>query len=593
VRRRVRIKKINVRRRRIIVWASAATGVLVLLCVGWMLYSGLAAKSQLETVRGLVHKLRTEINSGDLSGARATAEQIASHAAKAHDLTTDPLWSVTAHLPFLGTAISSARTLTSNVDTVAVSALPALVDASTSIDPNQLRQADGSIDLKPLERVGPILDRATKVLDQVLARIQHTPSSTLLGAVDSARSGALKQLTPLIKTISSADLAVQTLPTLLGAHGPKTYMVAFQNEAELRGTGGLAGAFAIVSADNGVISFDKFEPDSTLIGVKTGLNFGPDFAATYNTADVTGDYRDANVSPNFPYAAQIWSAEWKKVSGQTLDGVITLDPTALSYLLKVTGPAKLPRGSIVPTVSGSNVVELTQQRAYADFGKKEKTERKVFLLDVAKAASMRLVSRTGNTTALVRAAAKAAGEHRLLFWSADPAIEAKIASSPISGVTPITSTPYAQLAINNAAANKLDYYTHVSMDWSAAGCGTTRRVTVTITVRNESPTGLSKYVLGDTGRPGFPQVPGDNELLIRYYGTAGGQLSGVLLNSEQSGASIGLERGHPVFGLDLSVPRGSTQVIVLSLAEPGQGAPIVRAQPMVSPMTTHVSAPAC
>ncbi len=70
--------------------------------------------------------------------------------------------------------------------------------------------------------------------------------------------------------------------------------------------------------------------------------------------------------------------------------MITLDPTALSYLLKASGPATLPAGSVVATVTASNVVELTQQRAYADFGKKEKTQRKIFLLDVAKAVSSRL-----------------------------------------------------------------------------------------------------------------------------------------------------------------------------------------------------------
>jgi len=54
------------------------------------------------------------------------------------------------------------------------------------------------------------LAHASAILDHVVAQIQHTPSSTWLGAVDKARSDALKQLTPLTKTISSADLAVQT-----------------------------------------------------------------------------------------------------------------------------------------------------------------------------------------------------------------------------------------------------------------------------------------------------------------------------------------------------------------------------------------------
>ena len=64
-------------------------------------------------------------------------------------------------------------------------------------------------------------------------------------------------------------------------------------------------------------------------------------------SDPTTDYRDSNVSPNFPYAAQVWVAQWQAQSGQQLDGAITLDPTALSYLLRVTGPATLPDGTKV------------------------------------------------------------------------------------------------------------------------------------------------------------------------------------------------------------------------------------------------------
>ncbi len=167
-----------------------------------------------------------------------------------------------------------------------------------------------------------------------------------------------------------------------------------------------------------------------------------------------------------------------------------------------------------------------------------------------------------------------------------------MASTSISGVTPVTSAPYAQIAINNGGGNKLDYYTHAAVDWSATGCGTTRRVSVTITVKNESPTGLSKYVLGLTGKPGFPQNPGDNKLLVSYYGTSGGQLAGVELNNDQSTAQSGLERGHPVFTVILPIPRGTTQVITFSLIESGSGTPILRLQPMVNPMTAHVAAAA-
>src|SRR6266567_681103 len=129
-----------------------------------------------------------------------------------------------------------------------------------------------------------------------------------------------------------------------GAGSPQRSVVGLQNEAEARSTGGLPRAFAII--------------------VTTTLDFGADYDAHYGKHDSTVDYLDSNVSPHFPYAAQVWASMWQRKTGQKIDGAIAIDPTALSYLLAVTGPATLPDGS---QITADNVVALTQQDAYARF----------------------------------------------------------------------------------------------------------------------------------------------------------------------------------------------------------------------------------
>jgi len=152
---------------------------------------------------------------------------------------------------------------------------------------------------------------------------------------------------------------------MLGAGGPKQYFLAFQNEAEARGTDGLAGAFAIVQANHGKLAFTRMESDTTLEGVAATVNFGPDYDHLFGSAGTTTTYSQGNLSPHFPYAAQIWASKWKKYSGQQVDGVIAIDPTALGYLLAVTGPATLPDKT---QISGANTVALTQATTYAKFG---------------------------------------------------------------------------------------------------------------------------------------------------------------------------------------------------------------------------------
>src|ERR1019366_579749 len=112
------------------------------------------------------------------------------------------------------------------------------------------------------------------------------------------------------------------------------------------------------------------------------------------------------------------------------------DPTALSYLLAVTGPATLPDTS---QVSAGNAVALTQATAYAKFGglsAAEQAQRRSYLLGIASAASKKILDARGAPAALAQAIGKAAGERRVLVWRADPAGEADLARTFVAGTIP-------------------------------------------------------------------------------------------------------------------------------------------------------------
>jgi len=53
-------------------------------------------------------------------------------------------------------------------------------------------------------------------------------------------------------------------------------------------------------------------------------------------------------------------------------------------------------------------------------------------------------------------------------------------------------------------------------------------------------------------------------------------------------ASILQDLGHPIYRLDLELPRGQTQTIVLHLREPaGRGSPVIWRQPGVAPLAVQ------
>lgn len=592
--RRVKVsrrRKRVLRRRRRIGWILLGIGGLILVTGAWLVVTGLLARSELSQVRADVRTLRSQISAGDFTGARATADELAKHAHRAHELTTGPAWAVGADIPGGGEVLKTIRGVTANIDVIGRDALPALVAASSQLDPSSLRGPDGTIDLARLAATAPDLNRAARVMDEATSDVADLPAHTWLSTIDSARSDVLAQLTALGKTVHAARQAAAIAPTMLGLDGPKSYMLAFQTGAEIRGTGGLPGAFAIVQADHGKLTFARFESDSTLTNVTAGINLGPAYDQLYAADKPYDEYADSNVSPNFPYAAQIWVAMWKNYSGQQLDGAVAVDPTALSYLLKVVGPVPMADGT---TVSASNVVALTQQTVYEKYPADESAARKEYQLDIARALSQHLLDTKTDTVALVKAAGRAASERRLMAWSADPAVEAELATTPLGGAVIPTTAPYAGLSLNNAGATKLDYYLDATLTWQRISCGDPGDVTVTITLTNNAPANLPAYVYGATGQPGLPSVPGDNRTVVSYYATNRATMSAATLNGVPTGAASGSELGHPVLTMMVDLPRGSTQTIVLHLTEPAAtAAPVVLPQPMVRPLTVTIDNAAC
>lgn len=603
-RRRVRTSPDQVRRRvhgrrrkrtRRLLLGVGVFAVLLVAAVAWLAYTASRARSELELARAEVHSLRSEVATGDFSAARETARTLQAHAHRAHDLTTGPIWAGAAAVPFFGDPLDTARVVSASVDSIASDALPALIDASSSLDPHSLRRPDGSFDLAPISKVAPVLGRSVSIMQAAVGKLSGSSGSTWIGSVNSARDDLLAQLNPLIGTLHDADVAANTVPELLGQNGPKRYLVSFLNQAEIRGLGGLPGAFAILQADHGKLTFQRFESDNTLVGTHANVDLGTDYDRTYHyVGDALTLYQDTDFSPHFPYAAKAWLGMWHTKTGQQLDGALTLDPTAISYLLQVAGPARLPDGTIV---DANNVVALTQKTAYAKYGAltpKAVNARKAYLLDIARAVSKVLVSPTVDPTGLVRAAARAAGENRLLVWSADQTVENRLATTPIAGVVPAGAAPYFALALNNMGATKLDYYLSADVDWTRTGCGPTRDVTVTVKLHNGSPGGLPQYVYGLTGNGFKPSVRGTNRTDVNILASTGASLKSMTINGKPAGAISGIDHGHPMLGTIVDVPAGATWTIVYHLQEPaGHGALVSRIQPMIKPARFTASDQSC
>ncbi|UXY21009.1 DUF4012 domain-containing protein [Streptomyces cynarae] len=577
-------------RRRTLGFVLLAGAALPLAGAVWIGVTGVLARSELLAAQRDLDALRQSVAAAPVGGPererQRAVQSAAAHAGRAHRLTTGPAWYTAAHVPFLGGPLRIVRGAAYAADRLAGDVLAPLTRVLPAPDARGTGMSEA---LMSLQKHAPDVARAADVATQVQADVHGLPRSTWLPAADRARAVLAQQIDRLVPVTTDASVAARVLPSMLGAQGERRYFLAFQNFAEARGTGGLPGAFAVLRADRGHLSFERFGNDSEMGTVKADIDLGADFNARYAGSDPTHVWVNSNMSPHFPYAARIWAAAWRGHTGEQVDGAMAVDPVTLSRFLRVTGPARMADGT---ALTADNVVDLTERASYALY--KDVSRRKAFFVDAARAAAGPLIAAAEDTRrlpALLVAVNDAQRDGRIKVWSAHPEEQRLLETRPYSGTLPDAPGPFAGLVVNNAAGSKLDYYLDRSLTWEAGGCsGGRRAVTVTVTLTNRAPTsGLPAYVTLRPDRPPYRTRPGDNRLLVSYYAGTGAVFTGATLDGRPAQLALGVERGHAVFTLDLELPARSHRTLVLHLLEPhATGTPTLLQQPLVTPLLATV-----
>ncbi len=586
---------------------TAALVVLVLVGLGgWLIWSGLQARDELSAARVATQQLRHALLAGDAAAAKVALAEVTAHANRAHSLTGGPVWAAAAWVPYLGRTPEAVTRAATAVDGIARGVLPGLADVAKGMNPSTLRQGD-RVDIAGLEAVAPAVTAASghlRVSERQLADIQL---DGVVGPVAIGVRGLRDEVTTLGDQLDAAATATRLLPAMLGADMPRRYLVVFQNNAEARGTGGLVGAFAVVQATKGRISVVRLGSDSELKSATAPVvDLGPAYRALFGTDPAL--WANTNLSAHFPSAAVQQLGLWQRQFGERLDGVIAMDPVVLGYLLGPAGspgPATLPGGE---RITGAKVADLTMREVYARYAAPSQVlQRKAYLQLVARAALDHLIAGGGNAHLELDALGRAAGERRLLVYSAHPEEETLLGGTALGGVVDARPGPYAAVALDNAAGSKIDYYLERQLTYSLGQCSVggspLRPSTITVTLRDGAPsTGLPEYVAYrlDRGPASTPQGrggDGSTRETVLVYAAMGAQLTGATLDGATVSVTPGKDGaapGRPVFVLSVELAAGQTRTVVLDLTEPSTDLPARSwVQPLVQPATSTVQAGTC
>lgn len=587
-------------------WVLPIVTCIALIFLGWLGFEAFGAKSNLEKTRSDAQQAKEAMLAGKSDEAVRWAQSAQINARKAQKATHSSPWSIAAAVPLLGSPLKTAQQMSDVVVGLADDVLLPAAQAGAGISPDKLVQGT-RIDFNLLRSQEPKLTELAAAAEKLDAKSQAI-SSTYLPVIGNARSQLQDQTAKLASLLGNTVIAAKLAPSMLGADGPRTYLMAFQTPAEARGTGGLLGAYGILRFDNGVPTVDKLGSNAGLAGgcrkyvgydcadVVPGaeVDLGPEFNEVYGWARPLEDFRNSNLSPHFPYAAQIWTSMWE-VSGVKVDGVIALDPVVLSYVLGAIGPVTLGDGEVI---NADNVVELTMSKAYFRFSN-DNNARKKYLQDIANAVVEKMKGTIQSPRQLIDALGKAVGEGRISVWSASPADQKILENTPLAHIVPDDEAPYAQVVINNLAGNKIDYYLEREIEYSAAGCeGDVRDSTVTVRLTNTAPSAsLPELVGGSTGLGSdIPlKVPsGSMVSSVRLLATKGAKLIDVSSNGKRTEAIKHLERGRPSYEVQIVILPGQSAELTFHLSEPTTpGEPRVPVQPLIDNVDPRVSVPVC
>ena len=489
---------------------------MLLALVGWVGVRGLIAKAELEAALPLVSEIKDQLKSVNLVAAQSTVATVADKTANARSLTSDPVWRLLEGVPWAGPNLTAFRELAAVTDDIAQNVMVPAAALGDVIDPSKLKPVDGRLDLAPFESAAPVVSQINASLDSAVAALDSVDTSGTIGPIRDAHKRMVSMLAPMIPLMDQADGLVTLLPSLLGADGPRSYLIVFMNNAEARSLGGHAGSWAQIDVDDGAISLSR---QSGVHDLKTGGY--PVYALTdEQLAFWEGAGTDpANVAmvPDLETAASTAAAFWKNRTAVMPDAVIFIDPVALGYLLKSTGPITLPTGDVVDSTNAASFLLNGVYTKYVD-----PAQQDVVFESISKLMFGAVLGGSFDPGAFFSAAFTAGKEHRMLVWSFHDDQEELFQSLPFGLKPPTITDTVAQfgLYVTDNLGSKMTYYLDADVLVGQAQCtdGTGQyRVQVTLTnrVTAEEGAALPTYVAN--------QTKGTLRALISLYAPPGAQ----------------------------------------------------------------------
>ncbi|WP_415803504.1 DUF4012 domain-containing protein, partial [Isoptericola cucumis] len=542
----------------------------------------------------------------------------------AREATDGPLWWLAARAPVVGPSARAATDVALVLDDVTDDVLPALAELADAMSAMS-RTADGGLDLAPLQAVAPAVSSAQRTVTAADDRLARIEVDALLPRLGEPVAALRDRVGELAAATDTADRAATLAPTMLGADGPRTYLLLSMSTAELRAGGGIPGALTLLRVEGGraevvrqVAAADVGPFDEPVLPLE------PDDDAAY-TGRLGTFVQDVTATPDFPTSARLAAEMWARAQGEQVDGVLATDPVALSYLLAQAGPVEVPLSGPVAEALGRDTVEVTAENAVDVLLRRvydvlDPQTADLFFADVASAVLARATADDVSPAALLVGMQHAAVEHRVRLWSPHEPEQERLTGTVLAGA--FDRAPRAADAVGvfltDHVSGKMSAYldatlTHAGSECTPDGRVDTLELGLASTAPEDAATALPAYV---AGLPGGSSPPGTLRLGVAVSGPRGGEAPRL----ERDGAPLGGEarttHARPTLAVTVVLAPGERTTLRLTVPasaaadtvggapstgdapSAGEGTPPGRLEVWSTPTTTQgglldVEVPAC
>lgn len=463
-------------------------GILVLIAAIAFVVEAVLAGIALQAARTDGSILAARLSAGDLTGAEAAANRLEGDAHRAHIFTVGPLWWIGDHIPFLGKNVRAVQETASALNVISTDGMPVLLRVANEARSGSLRVRDGRFPTQAITSLAPALRRAANAIDPAAARVSSISAGSLLPPLSGLFKQVQRRVSEAKTSIDAAANAFEVLPEMLGANGQRTYLLLVQNPAEIRAAGGFPGTWAFLRADKGRLSLvnaDRVKytwpsPPSPITPDESAL-FGSDWGTSAGSL---------TFNPDFPRIAQMAST-MAALHGTPVNGVFSVDPVALSYVLRGTGPVTVQRGTVL---TAGNAVSTLLNKVYMTIPTDQ--AQNAFYEKAAAKVFESLTHGAGNEVLAIRGVIEGVQQRRIYAWSSDPVVSGVINRTSLSGALPTDTgaSPQVGVYLNSAIASKSEFYLRQSSSVTATSCkGGVQTLRLVSTFRSTMPPGAAHF----------------------------------------------------------------------------------------------------